>query len=428
MSTPLPSTIGKYELSKVLGTGSSATVYLARDTFSQAQVALKVIDPSVLKGAVDSQSLRAQFVREASLAGRLQHPHIVAILDAVVNEDAGYIAMEYVPGGSLAPRVKPQNLFSIEDAIQVGFKCCGALDYAFRQGIVHRDIKPANIMVVKDTDIKIADFGAAHLRKNETVVTMNVGSPAYMSPEQIAGQPLTHQSDMFSVGIVLYELLTGQRPFGGGTLDEVLNNVMKTDPVPPSQVRPALPVELNSILLRALQKTPAARYTTWAEFALDLAKVGGLSFQENTIRDSEKFEALRRVELLEKFNDAELWELVHAGRWKKVKAQSAMVRENDLGQSLFFLARGQAKATRQGRMLNSIGAGEFFGEMAYIRGGQIPRQATVETLTEVLYAEFEATALERMIPTGQLLLTRALVRTLVERLEFANDRIAQAFR
>ncbi|MCE9642239.1 MAG: serine/threonine protein kinase [Betaproteobacteria bacterium] len=314
MSTPAPASIGKYEIIKVLGTGSSATVYLARDTFSQAQIALKVIDPGVLKGAADSQSLRAQFQREASLAGRLQHPHIVAILDAVVNEEAGYIAMEYVPGGSLAPRVKPQDLFSVEDAIQVGFKCCGALDYAFRQGIVHRDIKPANIMVVKDTDIKIADFGAAHLRKNETVVTMNVGSPAYMSPEQISGQTLTHQSDMFSVGIVLYELLTGQRPFAGATLDAVLNNVMKVDPAPPSKVRPELPPELDAIVLKALQKTPAARYTTWAEFALDLAKVGKLSFKEQTIRDSEKFEALRKVELLQRFNDAELWELVHAGR------------------------------------------------------------------------------------------------------------------
>lgn len=426
MSTP--TSIGKYEIIKVLGTGSSATVYLARDTFSQAQVALKVIDPGVLKGAADSQSLRAQFLREASLAGRLQHPHIVAILDAVVNEDVGYIAMEYVPGGSLAPRVKPQDLFSIEDAIQVGFKCCGALDYAFRQGIVHRDVKPANIMVVKDTDIKIGDFGAAHLRKNETVVTMNVGSPAYMSPEQIAQHTLTHQSDMFSVGIVLYELLTGQRPFAGATLDAVLNNVMKVDPVRPSQVRPELPPELDAIVLKALQKTPAARYTTWAEFALDLAKVGKLSFKEQTIRDSEKFEALRKVELLQRFNDAELWELVHAGRWKRVNAQSAIVREHDLGQSLFFLARGQAKATRQGRMLNSIGAGEFFGEMAYIRGGEIPRQATVETLTEVLYAEFQSTALEKMSAASQLHLTRALVRTLVERLEFANDRIAQAFR
>ena len=119
---------------------------------------------------------------------------------------------------------------------------------------------------------------------------------------------------------------------------------------------------------------------------------------------------------------------MHAGCWKRVNAQSALVREHDLGQSLFFLVRGQAKATRQGRMLNSIGAGEFFGEMAYIRGGQIPRQATVEALTEVLYAEFESVALDKMSPGSQLHLTRALVRTLVERFEFANDRIAQAFR
>ena len=350
------------------------------------------------------------------------------ILDAVVNEDTGYIAMEYVPGGSLATRVRPDNLFAIEDAIQVGFKCCGALDYAFRQGIVHRDIKPANIMVVKDTDIKIADFGAAHLRKNETAVTMAIGSPAYMSPEQISQQPLTHQSDMFSVGIVLYELLTGQRPFSGKTLDEVLTKVMETEPTLPSQMRPALPTELNGIVLRALHKTPAGRYPTWAEFALDLAKVGGLSFREQTIRDSEKFEALRRVEMLQMFDDAELWELVHAGRWMRTKAQTAIVRENDLGQSLFFLASGQAKATRGGRTLNLIGAGECFGEMAYIRGGTIPRQATVQALTDVVFAEFEGAALERMSPNCQLHLTRALVRTLVERLEFANDRIAQAIR
>ncbi len=424
----VPGSIGKYELGNVLGTGASATVYLARDTFSQAQVALKVIDPSVLRGASDSQALRAQFLREASLAGQLHHPHIVAILDAVVTEDSGYIAMEYVPGGNLSPRVKPQNLFSIEDAIQVGFKCCGALDYAFRQGIVHRDVKPANIMVARDTDIKIGDFGAAHLRKNETTTTMNIGSPAYMSPEQITQQPLTHQSDMFSVGIVLYELLTGQRPFIGNTLQEVLNKVMMADPAPPSRVRPALPPELDGILLRALNKTPAARYSTWAEFALELAKVGGLSFHQQTIRDSEKFESMRRVEMLQKLNDAQIWELVHAGRWARSRAQSSIVKEDDLGQSLFFLAKGQAKATKQGRTLNLIGAGECFGEMAYIRGGTIPRRATVEALTDVVYAEFGSAALDQMSASCQLHFTRALVRTLVERLEFANDRIAQATR
>ncbi len=417
--------VGKYELKSVLGKGASATVYRGVDTFSNTVVAVKVIDPDVFEDGAAGGDLRAQFLNEASLAGQLQHPHIVSILDAVVTQDSGYIAMDYVPGGNLAKRTNMQNLFSIEDAIQVGFKCCSALDYAFRQGIVHRDIKPANIMVVKDTEIKIADFGAAYLWKNSPAETMNVGSPAYMSPEQVTGQTLTHRSDMFSVGIVLYELLTGQRPFIAQTLQEMLDKVVEADPLPPSRVRPELPSGLDRIILTALNKAPAARYSTWAEFALELAKAGGLGFQQQSIRDSESYAALRRVEMLQKLDDGQIWELVHAGRWMRLPAHSMIIRENELGQSLFFLAKGQAKASKQGRTFNLIGAGECFGEMAYIRGGKIPRQATVETLTETVFAEFDSAALEKMSDSCQLHFTRALVRTLVERLEFANVRISQ---
>ena len=420
--------IGKYDLKSVLGKGASGTVYLAVDTFTKAEVAVKVIDPAVFQDPDLGKILRTQFLNEASLAGQLNHPHIVAILDAVVGEDSGHIAMEYVPGGNLSKRASVENLFSTEDAIQVGFKCCGALDYAFRHGIVHRDVKPANIMVVKDTDIKIADFGAAYLRKNEAANAVNIGSPGYMSPEQISGQPLTHQSDMFSLGIVLYELLTGQRPFVAPTVPALLDKITTEEALPPSRVRPALPAELDRILLTALNKPLAARFPTWAEFALELAKVGRLSVYQQTIRDSEKYEALRRVEMLEKLDDGQIWELVHAGRWMRLPAHSSIIRENDAGQSLFFLAKGQAKAMKQGRPLNLIGAGECFGEMGYIHGGTMPRQATVESLTEVIFAEFEASALEQMSGSCQLHFTRALVRTLVERLELANTRISQAAR
>jgi len=414
--------VGKYELKSTLGTGASGTVYLAVDTFSNTEVAVKVINPAVF----EDPAIRAQFLNEASLAGQLHHPHIVSILDAVVTDDSGHIAMEYVPGGNLAKRASAPNLFSIEDAIQVGFKCCGALDYAFRQGIVHRDIKPANIMVVKGTDVKIADFGAAYLRKNPAAETITIGSPAYMSPEQIGAQPLTLQSDMFSLGTVLYELLTGQRPFIAPTVQAMLDKITTGEPLPPSRVRPALPSELDRILLKVLHKTPAARFTTWAEFALELAKAGRLSFHQQTIQDSEKYDALRRVEMLQKLDDAQIWELVQAGRWMRLPARSSIIRENDAGQSLFFLAKGQAKATRQGRLLNLIGAGECFGEMSYIRGGEMPRQATVDSLTEVTFGEFEAATLEQMSAGCQLHFMRALVRTLVERLQLANSRISPA--
>jgi len=417
--------VGKYEIKRVLGKGASGTVYLARDTFSDAEVAVKVIDSSVFADPEIGKILRTQFLNEASLAGRLNHPHIVSILDAVVTEDSGHIAMEYVPGGNLSKRANVQNLFSIEDAIQVGFKCCGALDYAFREGIVHRDVKPANIMVVKDTDVKITDFGAAYLRKNDMTTIINIGSPAYMSPEQIRVKPLTHQSDMFSLGTVLYELLTGQRPFIADAIPAMLDKILNSEPLPPSRVRPGLPSALDPILLKVLSKNPAARFATWAEFALELAKVGGLGFHEKTVPDSEKYDALRRVGMLQKLNDAQIWELALAGRWTRLPAHRSIIRENDPGQSLFFLAKGQAKATKQGRLLNSIGTGECFGEMSYIRGGEIPRQASVDSLTDVTYAEFDAAALEKMSAGCQIHFMRALVRTLVERLEFANVRIAR---
>ena len=417
--------VGKYELKSILGKGASGTVYLGRDTFTNAEVAVKVIDAGVFKDPQHGKFLRTQFLNEAGLAGKLNHPHIVSILDAVVTEDSGHIAMEYVAGGNLAQHTSPQNLFSTEDAIQVGFKCCGALDYAFRQGVIHRDIKPANIMVAKGTDIKVTDFGAAYLRTNVVTTMINIGTPAYMSPEQISGARLTHQSDMFSWAIVLYELLTGMKPFVGNTMDALIGKILHEDPRPPSRMWPSLPPELDRMLLTALQKNPADRFPTWADFALELAKIGGLSFHERTIQDSEKYEALRRVEMLAKLADGQIWELVQAGSWARVSAHHVIIRENDVGQSLFFLAKGQVKAARQGRLLNLIGAGECFGEMAYIRGGKEARHATVESLTESIVAEFESAALASMSDSCQLHFTRALVRTLAERLELANVRLAQ---
>src|SRR6478609_3118002 len=211
--------VGKYDINQLLGKGATGTVYHARDTFSGNIVALKVIEPEVFSDPEFGTMYRQQFLNEASLAGKLKHPHIVSIFDAVVQEDSGHIAMELITGGDLSQHVTPETLLPISDVLQIGFKCCGALDYAFREGIVHRDIKPANIMVAEGTDVKIADFGAALLRKTQTVQTAVMGSPYYMSPEQMQDMPLTHHSDMYCLGVALYELLVGQKPFTAETLE-----------------------------------------------------------------------------------------------------------------------------------------------------------------------------------------------------------------
>lgn len=417
--------IGKYDIRRQLGKGATGTVYLAVDTFSGKEVALKVIEPEVFRDPEFGSVYRSQFLNEASLAGKLKHPHIVAILDAVVQEDSGHIAMEAVMGGDLSQHVSANTLLPVADVLQIGFKCCGALAYAFNEGIVHRDIKPANIMISQGTEVKIADFGAALLRKAHAVQTASIGSPYYMSPEQLEEAPLTHHSDMYCLGVVLYELLTGRRPFEADSLQMLVQKILNQTPAPPSSLRASLPQEIDRVVLRAMGKKPQFRYETWADFALELSNVGKLVLPPEAIMDSEKYVALKRVEMLADLSDAELWELTAAGRWTRIASKQAIIRENEPGKSFFFLAQGQVKVTLDGHLLNTIGEGESFGEMAYIRGGVMPRHATVESMTSILLAEFEPEALGQMSLGAQLQLTRALVRNLVDRLDLANARLTK---
>jgi eukaryotic-like serine/threonine-protein kinase len=419
--------VGKYDIQKLLGKGATGTVYLARDTFTGKEVALKTIEPEVFRDPEFGTVYRTQLLNEASLAGKLRHPHIVAILDAVVGEDSGHIAMELVTGGDLSAHVRPETLLPIADVLQIGFKCCGALEYAAREGIVHRDIKPANLMIASGTDVKIADFGAAILKKSQIVQTAQMGSPYYMSPEQLEGKELSFHSDMYSLGVVLYELLTARKPFIAENLPALIDKIIKLPPLAPSEARPELPKALDPVVLRALAKSPAQRYPSWQDFGLALSKVGQAVQPRGSsiIADSEKYVVLKSVPMLALLSDAEIWELARAGRWARVDKARAIVREKERGTSFFFLAQGEAKVTLGGRLLNMVGAGEFFGEMAYIAGGEA-RHATVESHTEALLAEFQPGALEKMSLGAQLQLTRALVRNVSERLALANTRIARA--
>jgi serine/threonine protein kinase len=417
--------VGKYDVQKALGKGATGVVYLAKDTFTGKEVALKTIEPEVFRDPEFGTVYRSHFQNEASLAGKLRHPHIAAILDAVVLEDSGHIAMEYVKGGDLSKHVAAENLLPVADVLQIAFKCCGALEYAAKEGIVHSDIKPSNLMIDEGTDVKIADFGAAYLRKSQAVQTAAMGSPYYMSPEQIAGKELTFHTDMYSLGVSIYELLTGRKPFTADSLEMLVQKIQTQDPVPPGKVRSGLPKSVDAVVLRAMAKKPQHRYLSWAEFANDLSGVVQEVLPANTVPDSEKYVALKKVEMLAGLSDTEFWELARAGEWLRVPSNQTIVSENAKGKSFYFIGKGQAKVTRQGRLLNMINEGECFGEMAYIRGGDIPRNATVESVTELLLAKFRPDAIGKMSLGAQLYLIRALCRNLADRLELANTRIGR---
>jgi serine/threonine protein kinase len=418
--------IGKFALIQRLGKGSSGVVYKALDTFSGDEVALKVLDASLFQAGINEMS-RQQFMNEASLAGRLQHPHIAAILEACIDETSGYIAVEYVPGGDLSKAVLPDGLLKIEDVFEIAFKCCGALDYAHRLGIIHRDIKPANLMISEGTQIKIVDFGAALLSNTQHTQLQDVGTPSYMSPEQVrATDPLTFQSDMFSLGVVLYGLFTGQRPFNGETVAQLLVNIVEATPPLPSELRPELDREVDRILMRMLHKDPGKRYASWADLAFDLAEIGRFSVFVKEISDREKFTALRICKPLDQLTDAEIWELVHASYWVRVPAHTTIMNEGDKGTELMFLATGEIKVVKAGRLLNVLRSGSYFGEMAHVKAGLISRQATVETLTDVLMAQFRPSAMKKLSVNCQLQLSQSILHAVVDRLAFADERIAHA--
>ena len=227
MSETAPEKLGKYEVKSEIDRGSMGIVYLGHDPFVNRSVALKVALADSLNDADSGERYRKMFFNEAHTAGSLTHPNIVSIFDAGVDEDTCYIVMEYIEGGdTLRSHAKPETLLPIEKVVEIIFKCANALDYAHRQGVTHRDIKPSNILITKDKDVKIGDFSIAHITKLDDTTTAPqgvMGSPRYMSPEQLKEEKITTQSDLFSLGVVMYELLTGRHPFLTDSFSRLVN-------------------------------------------------------------------------------------------------------------------------------------------------------------------------------------------------------------
>ncbi len=418
--------IGKYQVIKELGKGATSAVYLALDAFANRKVALKVVQRDVLGDKEHGRRFRKLFLTEASLTGKLSHPHIVAIYDAVADEEGSYIVMEYVEGGTLEQHTKHDNLLPINKVIEITFKCCKALDYAHRHGVIHRDIKPANILLSKDTDIKISDFGAALTTASETTQVTGIGSPAYMSPEQVQEQQLTHQTDIFSLGVVMYQLLTGSLPFKATNNYSMVFQIINVDPPPPSIFRPEIPVSVDHIVKRALQKRLEARYQTWEELAQDLVRVfNNLQTPEQPVPDTEKFNTLRRLDFFRNFTDVDLWQVLHISNWNRVPVSTTLIREGESGTSFFILASGEVKVTRSERLLDKLKAGECFGEMAYLGRRQFRRSASVTSLTEITVIEIKADALNAATESCRHHFTAAFLELLVARLEAADVRLSE---
>jgi serine/threonine protein kinase len=423
----VPATVGKYAIVREIGRGTTSTVYHGIDPFTRREVAIKVVRPPAYHDSDEARRFRKAFLNEASLAGRLAHPHVVEILDAGSVGDCNYIAMEYVAGGTLQAYCAPEARLAVARVVEIVFKASLALRFARNQGLIHRDIKPANILVRPDLDIKITDFGSAQFEGRDSTQLTGVGSPAYMSPEQILEQPLTQQTDIYSLGVVAYQLLTGRLPFRATSRRALLAEILSVEAVAPSTLCSEVPAVLDSIVLRALRKTQAQRYATWEAFTRDLATAfRNLPGPDAAVPgDAQRFETLRGLPLFSAFSEIELWETLRIATWCRLPAGAVVVREDGRNDALFVLVDGTAAVTRGGRTVDVLGPGDCFGELLYFRESAAERTTTVATATPVTLIEVRAAALRLASDRLQVQFNRAFMRILVSRLDRTATRLAE---
>jgi serine/threonine-protein kinase len=276
-STPMPfnhadlRNLGRYQIQGILGKGAMGTVYRGVDPAINRPVALKTIRLDFVSDPEEMAELKERLTREGQAAGKLSHPNIVTIYDVGSEGSLQYIAMEFLEGQTLENMIKKKTRFNYKIIAQMITQICSALEYAHERGIVHRDIKPANIMVLGDYRVKVMDFGIARVDSNSMTKTgIAMGTPNYISPEQLRGQEIDRRADIFSLGVMMYEMLLGRRPFKGENLTSLMYAVLNQEPEKPSSVRPQVPLLFDHIIGRALKKDPAARYQKASEVMADL--------------------------------------------------------------------------------------------------------------------------------------------------------------
>jgi serine/threonine-protein kinase len=280
---PAISRMGRFYITRELGRGTIAAVYLGHDPVIDRAVAIKTFNTRLTP--VERRRHDPDLINEARAAGRLSHPGIVTIYDASSEGGTTYIAMEYLQGRELSRMLDGGHRFSFEDVASIGWKIADALDYAHQQGVVHRDIKPANIFIVRDRQPKIVDFGIARAPNRVADAAANtdaaytmfnpnnlLGTPNYMSPEQALGREVDHRTDLYSLGAVLYEMLTGTKPFHSTHTDQLLQLIAYKAPPAPHDLDPRIPPELSQIVMKAMSKRPEKRYRAGEEIVLELKR------------------------------------------------------------------------------------------------------------------------------------------------------------
>ncbi len=414
----VPERVGKYEIIKPVGRGSTGNVYLSHDPYYGRDVAIKVYNATVDDSEPKAQAARKMFLSEAHMVGMLQHPNILPIYDA--GEEAGqkYVVTEFIHGArTLANYSLPDNLLRTTDLIEIVYKCAKALSYSHSRGVIHRDIKPSNIMLTLDNDVRIIDFGIALVDGSDVSQIQGIaGSPSYMSPEQVQSLEITNRSDIYALGAVLYELLTGHRPFRASNLSKLLHQIVYATPPPIHTLVADVPEELEALVARAMHKDPERRPRSGHELAVELTRIHQqLRTVAPRASDQENFTLLRRLKFFHDFGHSEIAELLRAAQWTEHGPGDQIVKEGDSDDRFYVIVSGEVLVERGGGTLGVLGQGECFGETSYVRGAR--RMATVRARGPVTVMRLSSTLLEQVSTSCQLRFNKAFLHSLIARLQ-----------
>ena len=427
MGENMPTKLDKYDVREEINRGSMGIVYLGHDPYENIQVAIKVASSDFTDTPNIREKKRKLFFNEIHTAGCLKHPNIVGVIDAGVEEGAGreesicYIVMEYISGGrTIRDLIDPEQPPSVKQVVEIGFKCAKALHYAHGRGVIHQDIKPTNILMTENGNVKVGDFGIAHMQQGEgmeerTRLAGMVGSPRYMSPEQIREEKTFGPSDLYSLGVVMYELLTGVPPFTGKNISILMRNALENEALPPKCLRDDIPDRLNDIVMKCISKDPDERYQSGQDLAADMSRVfDHLGKLGEKIEEQERLNLLRGLAFFEGFQPAQIREIYHAGSWQAFASGDEIIAEGTIDDCFFIIVAGKVEVKKGTRLIRTLQRGDCFGEMGYLTGTR--RSASIFSRDDASLLKISSTSVSKVSSQSQIRFLKVFLRVLIRRL------------
>jgi len=421
----VPAKVGKYQLLERIGRGTCGLVYRAYDAILSRDVAIKISQV----GTLDQQSgkmpgAQKAFITETLSAGRLSHPNIVTVYDAGIDGPLNYLVMEYVEGVSLKQYGRGKDQLSPHRVVSVMAEVCKAIDFSHRKGIVHRDIKPANIMIANDGSVKLLDFGIAiSTTADEAAGTGRpaLGTPNYVSPEQVSGSELGPRSDIYSIGTVLFEMLTGQQVFKAREVKELFRAIL-SEPAPRlTSVRSDLPTELEQVVTRSLAKNPNKRYSSGAEMAQALEEVLDKMAPPEMVSAEMAgwIPVISELKYFSKFSERKVACFASVSKVVRFSAGTTALRKNTIDNHLYVIIEGVASIAGYNGLSAVIGPGDCFGEAGFLHGNKC--DSDIEVMTDIVALKVKASDVESLSEADQLAHYQMIANSVVQRRNHTED-------